>query len=335
MIKNSTKQCLTRMSCAWVEKYRPKRLERVMMPADTRQRLDELKNSPDMPHLLFYGPPGVGKTSAVMAMCREIFGPKLSERVVELNASDKRGINVVRGTIKNMASAAIGAPDPNYPCPGFRIIVLDEADTMTIDAQSALRKIMEDYSLTTRFILICNYTNNISEPILSRCPSIQFKPIAHPDMARRLQKIATKEGMNVTSEVLDTIVEISGGDMRIGITTLQNTNSLLAAGREPTPDNILEMVGLMKPGVVKHMICQINSISSAQKLAKTIELDALPVHMFLQTLVELILASDRSYGNILLQISSAEAELSKGANAYLQLMALFTRYWYEYVRTKK
>lgn len=320
------------MSCAWVEKYRPKSLDRVMMPADTRQRLNELKVASDMPHLLFYGPPGVGKTSAVMAMCREIFGPKLSERVVELNASDKRGINVVRGTIKNMASAAIGAPDPNYPCPGFRIIVLDEADTMTIDAQSALRKIMEDYSLTTRFILICNYTNNISEPILSRCPSIQFKPITHSDMARRLQKIATKEGLEVSSDVLDTIVEISGGDMRIGITTLQNTGALILAGRTPTPENVLEMVGLIKPALVRKMISKIDSISSSRQLAQTIELDALPVPMFFQALTEIVLSSDKPYSDMLLQISNAEAELSKGANAYLQLMSLFTRYWHDYVK---
>lgn len=302
------------------------------MPADVRQRLDELKNSPDMPHLLFYGPPGTGKTSSVMAMCREIFGPKLSERVVELNASDKRGINVVRGTIKNMASAAIGAADPDYPCPGFRIIVLDEADTMTLDAQSALRKIMEDYSLTTRFILICNYTNNISEPILSRCPAIQFKPIAHADMARRLQKISDKESLGVTSEVLDTIVEISGGDMRIGITTLQNTGALKEAGREPNRETVLEMVGLMKPERVRHLLEKVDGIKSAHELAKKIEYDALPVHMFLQALTELVIASSKPYSAMLLQIATAEAELSKGSNAYLQLVSLFTKYWYGYVR---
>lgn len=302
------------------------------MPDDTRQRINELKNSPNMPHLLFYGPPGTGKTSSVMALCREMFGSKLSERVVELNASDKRGINVVRGIIKTKAAAAIGAADLNHPCPPFRIIVLDEADTMTLDAQSALRKIMEDYSLTTRFILICNYTNNISEPILSRCPAIQFKPICHTEMARRLQKIAKKEVIELTSDVLDTIVELADGDMRVGITTLQNTVALKLSGTEVTRESVLNMVGGMKPELAKKMISSINGIVSAHQLAKTIEYDALPVHIFMQTLSEFVLMSDKPYSEMLLRISTSEAELSRGGNAYLQLAALFTRYWYDYVR---
>jgi replication factor C subunit 2/4 len=302
------------------------------MPDDTRQRINELKNSPNMPHLLFYGPPGTGKTSTVMAICREMFGSKLSERVVELNASDKRGINVVRGIIKIKAAAAIGAADPNHPCPPFRIIVLDEADTMTLDAQSALRKIMEDYSLTTRFILICNYTNNISEPILSRCPAIQFKPIYHTEMARRLQKIAKNELIELTSDVLDTIVELADGDMRVGITTLQNTVALKESGTKVTCDSVLNMVGGMKPELAKKMINSIDGILSAHRLAKTIEYDALPVHVFMQSLSESVLATDKPYSEMLLRISTAEAELSRGGNAYLQLLALFTRYWHDYVK---
>lgn len=322
------------MSKSWVDKYRPQSLNHVILPDDIRTQFDTLIAAKDMPHLLISGPPGCGKSSTAIALCRNKFGSKLSERLTELNASDKRGINVVRTTIKHIASKAIGAPDPTHPCPAYRIIMLDEMDAMTSDAQSALRKIMEDYSKNTRFILLCNYAHQISEPIRSRCPLIQFKPVTHANMVKRLRSIAHRESLEIADDVLATIAELSDGDMRVAITTLQNTTTLRAIGKELTTRSVLAMVGLMTPKSVRSMILSITDLQSAQAIARTIQDDALPIHMFLQVLAELVIEDDASidkpYTDMLLCISTAEAELGRGASAYLQLLHLLILYWQRY-----
>src|SRR5207249_3198955 len=142
--------------------------------------------------------------------------------VIELNASDERGINVVRHKIVTFAKMAVGNADPNYPCPPFKIVILDEADAMTTEAQSALRKIMENSSNITRFCFICNYINQIIEPIASRCMKFRFKPINTISMINKLEVISKKEKLNINKEILKKIVIMSKGDMRRGIMTLQN-----------------------------------------------------------------------------------------------------------------
>jgi hypothetical protein len=137
-----------------------------------------------------YGAPGTGKTSSILALCNQLYGPeRVNERVIELNASDERGINVVRGKIITFAKVAIGTKDPKYLCPPFKIIILDEADAMTKEAQAALRKVMEENSNITRFCFICNYINQIIEPINSRCVKIRFKPITKTNIINKLEYI--------------------------------------------------------------------------------------------------------------------------------------------------
>lgn len=174
-----------------------------------------------MPHLLMYGPPGTGKTSTVLAMAKEMFGKDFyKHRILELNASDERGISVVRDKIKKFAQRKI-ANNPNQNCPPIQIIILDEADSMTVDAQSALRRIIEAFSTNTRFCIICNYISKIIDPLASRCVKFRFSAIGETAQKDRLRLICEKEGIKIESEeVLDALIEISEGDLRRSINTL-------------------------------------------------------------------------------------------------------------------
>jgi replication factor C subunit 2/4 len=184
--------------------------------------------------MLFYGPPGTGKTSTILALAKELYGPEfVKSRVLELNASDERGISIVREKVKDFARMQLTNPPPNYqdkyPCPPYKIIILDEADSMTQDAQSALRRTMETYSKITRFCLICNYVTRIIDPLASRCSKFRFKSLDQGNAKSRLENIAKLEGIRVEDGVTDTLIKCSEGDLRKAITFLQSAARLVGA----------------------------------------------------------------------------------------------------------
>jgi replication factor C subunit 2/4 len=184
--------------------------------------------------MLFYGPPGTGKTSTVLALAKELYGPELiKSRVLELNASDERGISIVREKVKDFARMQLSNPSAayraQYPCPPYKIIILDEADSMTQDAQSALRRTMETYSKITRFCLICNYVTRIIDPLASRCSKFRFKSLDQGNAKRRVEEIAEKEGVKLENGAADALIKCSEGDLRKAITFLQSAARLVGA----------------------------------------------------------------------------------------------------------
>lgn len=191
--------------------------------------------------MLFYGPPGTGKTSTVLALAKELYGPELIKtRVLELNASDERGISIVREKVKDFARMQLSNPSAEYrsryPCPPYKIIILDEADSMTQDAQSALRRTMETYSKITRFCLICNYVTRIIDPLASRCSKFRFKSLDQDNAKKRVEEIAEKEGVKLEDGASDALIKCAEGDLRKAITFLQSAARLVGAVKTKEED---------------------------------------------------------------------------------------------------
>jgi replication factor C small subunit len=199
----------------WIEKYRPQKLDDIVGQDEIVERLSSYVKSGNLPHLLFTGSAGVGKTTAAVTLAREFFKDSWQMNFRELNASDERGIDVVRNQIKQFArTTPLGDAK-------FKILFLDEADALTTDAQSALRRTMESYAQTCRFILSCNYSSKIIDPIQSRCAIYRFKPLGEAAVKEEVHRIARKEGLSITKEAMDAIVYIAQGDMRKAINALQ------------------------------------------------------------------------------------------------------------------
>ncbi|KAH7107440.1 P-loop containing nucleoside triphosphate hydrolase protein [Auriculariales sp. MPI-PUGE-AT-0066] len=241
----------------WVEKYRPKTIDDVSSQEHTVSVLRKALTSANLPHMLFYGPPGTGKTSTILALARQLYGPdNFRARVLELNASDERGISIVREKIKDFArqtpreASEVSSDGKTYPCPPFKIIILDEADSMTQDAQGALRRIMENYAHITRFCLVCNYVTRIIEPLASRCSKFRFKSLDSSSTRARLEHIATQESIQLSSETLQALVTSSEGDLRRSITFLQ-TAARLNSSAAITARDIQEIAGVVPDTVIQ------------------------------------------------------------------------------------
>ncbi|KAK9096090.1 hypothetical protein Sjap_021587 [Stephania japonica] len=208
-------------SVPWVEKYRPQSLADVAAHRDIVDTIDRLTSENKLPHLLLYGPPGTGKTSTILAVARKLYGAQFHNMILELNASDDRGIDVVRQQIQDFASTqsfSFGVKSP------VKLVLLDEADAMTKDAQFALRRVIEKYTKNTRFALICNQVNKIIPALQSRCTRFRFAPLDASHVTERLKHVISAEGLNVDDTGLTALVRLSNGDMRKALNILQSTH---------------------------------------------------------------------------------------------------------------
>uniref|UniRef100_A0A673X2L1 Replication factor C (activator 1) 4 n=1 Tax=Salmo trutta TaxID=8032 RepID=A0A673X2L1_SALTR len=302
------------------KKQKPKCMEEVAFQ-EVVAVLKKTIEGADLPNLLFYGPPGTGKTSTILAAARELYGPELyRQRVLELNASDERGIQVVREKVKRFAQLTVaGHRTDGKPCPPFKIIILDEADSMTNTAQAALRRTMEKESRTTRFCLICNYVSRIIEPLTSRCSKFRFKPLANQVQEERLLEICYKENLKYSKEGIAALVKVSEGDLRKAITFLQNA-AWLNTDDEITESAVIEIAGVSALAMIYNLlkICYKGTFEKLEIAVRNMVDEGYAATQIINQLHEAIIEEELNDK----QKSVVDKCLVDGADEYLQMLSL-------------
>ena len=302
----------------WIEKYRPQSLEEVVGQSDVVERLQSYVERDELPNLLFSGPAGVGKTTSAVAIARTVYGEDWRDNFLELNASDDRGIDVVRGRIKDFARASFGGYD-------YRIVFLDEADSLTDDAQSALRRTMEQFSNNTRFILSCNYSSRIIDPIQSRCAVFRFSPLPDDAVADYVRTIADSEAIEVTDDAVDALTYVADGDMRRALNALQaaavtggtvDEAAVYAITSTARPEEIEEMVVQALDGEFVAARGTLDELLTDRGIAGGDVVDQLHRSVWDYDL------SDEAAVRVLDRLGEADYRIAEGANERIQLESL-------------
>ncbi|KAJ6518891.1 P-loop containing nucleoside triphosphate hydrolase protein [Mycena sanguinolenta] len=303
----------------WVEKYRPVTLDDVVSHRDITSTIEKFIEKNRLPHLLFYGPPGTGKTSTILAVARRIYGSDYRKQILELNASDDRGIDVVREQIKQFAETR------TLFSKGYKLIILDEADMMTQQAQAALRRVIEQYTKNVRFCIICNYVNKIAPAIQSRCTRFRFSPLPITEVEKRLDSVIEAENVKLTPEGKTALLKLSKGDMRRALNVLQACHAAYDITDEteiynctgnPHPADIETIVNSMLSDEFMTAYTRITTMKTERGLALQDLLTG--AYDYVETLE--IKPHARIY--ILDHLAVTEHRLSTGASEKIQLTAL-------------
>eukprot|EP00301_Raphidiophrys_heterophryoidea_P016917 c26626_g1_i1.p1 GENE.c26626_g1_i1~~c26626_g1_i1.p1 ORF type:complete len:341 (-),score=74.54 c26626_g1_i1:13-990(-) len=307
----------------WVEKYRPASLSDLISHQDILSTIGRLIDSNRLPHLLLHGPPGTGKTSTILAMARSLFGKSFQSNILELNASDERGIDVVRNQIMEFASTR------TIFSSSFKLIILDEADAMTSTAQMALRRVIEKYTKNARFCLICNYVSRIIPALQSRCTVFRFGPLQTDQIRPRLESIAQAESVTFTPDGLDAIIDLASGDMRKCLNVLQATHmahgtitlqNVYACTGNPQPEDVQLMLNWMLNLSLPEALACVSEMKKEKGLALADivrEVHAICCQMKLPTPV---------LAQLLVDLGDVEYRLMGGGSEKLQLGALIASF---------
>jgi len=348
---NDLNRCIETASI-WVEKYRPTNIDKIIKQDEIKQFLHGAIRDKNIPHLLLYGPPGTGKTTVASVLIKNLYTYKQSDypdwskfklmeenkkirndRVLDLNASDERGIKVVREKIKTFANLSIIWQDNNSNIPPFKVIILDEADAMSSDSQFALRRIMEKYSHTTRFILICNYVTKIIPPLASRCSKFRFLPIDIDSSKTTIKKLLASEGLfnNIPDDLFSYVYQYTTGDMRKIITLFQRL-SYITNLENLTIDTVREAIGELPDILINEIIHTLKQKITAQNQIKIYNITKKIINsgyncLFVVNHLYRYFINDNKIddvikGNIINKLSEIDNRLNNGSIEIIQMMDL-------------
>jgi replication factor C subunit 2/4 len=307
----------------WVEKYRPKKLCDIVGNQETVKRLEIIAKQGNCPNIIISGPPGTGKTTSILCLAHEMLGESYKEAVLELNASDDRGINVVRNKIKMFAQKKVTLPRGAH-----KIIILDEADSMTSGAQQALRRTMEIYSSTTRFALACNTSSKIIEPIQSRCAILRYSRLADAEVLERVKHVCEAERVAWTAPGLEAIIFSAEGDMRNALNNLQSTS---AGFGSITDANVYKVCDAPHPAVVARIIraCEAKDIDQACQLLRDLHGHGYAAVDLVATLFKVAKADrelpEKKKLEFIKEIGVTHMRVVEGVESLLQLTGLLAR----------